>query len=79
MKNTAQFSSQEIDDIIARLEALMIHIKRQSIDDRQAIQDAFPTLSRPIIDQHLTNNPLMPDEMIQQIKTLIQYLIGKMH
>lgn len=79
MKNTTQFSSEEVNDIIDQLEGLMVNIQRQSTDDHEAIQEAFPTLDRSAVDRHLAEGPATSDDMIRQTKQLVQYLIGKIH
>ena len=76
MKDHAQFSTPEIQTLIERLEVIMVSIKSQTTDDRDAIQEKFPTLSRHRINEIVTA-PLGSDEMVEQAKQLIQTLIGK--
>lgn len=76
MKEHAQFSLTEIHSAIEQLETIIVSIKRQTTDNREAIQETFPTLSRSRVDKLLTE-PLDSNEMIEQTKQLIQFLIGK--
>lgn len=76
MKQQAHFSSSEIEATIAQLEAIMVHIKRQTTDQPEALRQAFPTLSHSRMDQ-LLSEPLTADKIVAQTKELIQSLIAK--
>ncbi len=76
MISTIQLSSEEVDDLIAQPQAIMVNLKAQSTDDRGAIQASFPALNRAIVDRHLSKNA-SSDDIIRALKKMTQYLIGR--
>ena len=77
LKNSIPFSPQEIDSIVEQLETIMVDTQRTTVDEREALQAFFPTLSRARMDDLLSEEPLTPDVIVQRTKELIQFLIGK--